>query len=742
MSAATPPRTARAPHRSGLALLALLACQPWTVPADLEAIDEPRYVVDVDEVLRWPELPPATAAERQALGDEAAVVIDVGRPPALPPRPGAAATADAWVRYFVGVRGLPSERVFLLRDGDASPPQVLAAIQTAADGLDRKARLWIIFIGYALNNPNASSDGLLLTHATPPDPARWPAAALRLFDIHREVLNHLHAPVVLVLDGCAPPGVPLPPGYESGLRPLLRGYVEKDFEVVINPGSALGADITPPRGLRGMVATAGHGAGCLAELPGGDRPALSYWLLGAVQGWADRRGDALVRGQEALRFLHEAPRQIVSVLRDDRPSLPGKTRRRLPLAADARAREPTLDELRGVGARGAVVLAGGGAITPPRRLDRWGPLLAALDDPARDPLLAALALADGRVALPQAVASAWCQLPVPAGPALAELLALECRRWSRFASRWRRFHAILDRDHRVLLRYLRRADEGAAARSLAGFLDTYAAAYPTHPRVRAIAAAAAALAAGDPRWRLTAKYGAGSWVDAATHDRGCVAGDDACEPDERPAHRVTLDEYAIALTEVRGRDYEHCVLAGACSPRDRARCYAWTGAGFELGGELPAGSLDPDAPAVCATWEQARDYCTWLGARLPSEAEWEVAARGAGPGPYPWGRAAPTCELAHHAGCGAGPRPVATTAPSEHGLWDMSGNVAEWVHDWYDKTSYRRGARNNPLGPRSGEVRGIRGGSFYDPPEMLRASYRYGLTPTFGYGFVGFRCAH
>ncbi|MCA9637416.1 MAG: SUMF1/EgtB/PvdO family nonheme iron enzyme, partial [Myxococcales bacterium] len=174
---------------------------------------------------------------------------------------------------------------------------------------------------------------------------------------------------------------------------------------------------------------------------------------------------------------------------------------------------------------------------------------------------------------------------------------------------------------------------------------------------------------------------------------------------------------------------------------DWERCYAWTGEGFEQGAPLPDAFARDDAPAVCVTWRQAAAYCGWLGKRLPTELEWEVAARGGDRRIYPWGAEEPTCEHANFAECGRTPTAVDARPPrlDEAAPKNMAGNVAEWIHDWYGK-SYSRSWPRDPRGPRYGRLRGVRGGSFYDPPEVLRTSYRYALTPGFGYAFVGLRC--
>lgn len=239
-----------------------------------------------------------------------------------------------------------------------------------------------------------------------------------------------------------------------------------------------------------------------------------------------------------------------------------------------------------------------------------------------------------------------------------------------------------------------------------------------------------------------------SFVDAMVHLptgsswRGCVESDRECEEDERPARQIWLPSFAIDVAEVTWAEYAECVEDGGCRPIDGNRCYVYdTREGFVLRG-LDPGSIDPSAPATCVSWDRAEAFCRWRGQALPTEAQWERAARGGSHEIHAWSDGAPTCEQAIHDGC-------ATKARSAQpglrlntvGLADVIGNVAEWTHDWYDEFAYRhRGQVRAPTGPLDGEVRVVRGGSFYDSPSLLRVSYRYGLSPEFGYDIVGFRC--
>jgi eukaryotic-like serine/threonine-protein kinase len=216
-------------------------------------------------------------------------------------------------------------------------------------------------------------------------------------------------------------------------------------------------------------------------------------------------------------------------------------------------------------------------------------------------------------------------------------------------------------------------------------------------------------------------------------------------PDERPAHTVCLDAFALDRTEVTVAAYARCLAAGKCTapiahvPGRPTRRHCTHG---RLGAE--------QHPVNCVTWEQARTYCAWAGGRLPTEAEWERAARGDGRTRFVTGESPPDCRhavlfaLPGTTGC----LPLGTAAVgsrgvdrSSHGVLDLTGNVSEWVSDWYDSGYYRRSPSRNPEGPRSGDGHGLRGCSFRCSPgsaQLGPTARQYGATwdPT-----VGFRCA-
>lgn len=219
-------------------------------------------------------------------------------------------------------------------------------------------------------------------------------------------------------------------------------------------------------------------------------------------------------------------------------------------------------------------------------------------------------------------------------------------------------------------------------------------------------------------------------IPSGTYAVGCDrTTDKSCGNDEPPLHVVHIEQFSIDRTEVTVAAYRQCVEANVCTPA-------------VSGGECNYGEEGRDRfPINCVTWEQAKTFCEWANGRLPTEVEWEVAARGSNGRKYPWGNEPPDANGVYRANYGEGlvpelwardrwiydaPVGTFTSGASPFGLYDMAGNVAEWVADRYSDED---------------DQRVVKGGSWRDYAKRIRCSARDMHPPTNWYSHVGFRCA-
>lgn len=207
-------------------------------------------------------------------------------------------------------------------------------------------------------------------------------------------------------------------------------------------------------------------------------------------------------------------------------------------------------------------------------------------------------------------------------------------------------------------------------------------------------------------------------------------GSSSGEPDEAPPHRVRIGEFLLGRREVTHAEYGRFLTA-----TKRPKPPHWSDPRYGI----------PAHPIISITWEEASAYAWWADARLPTEAEWEYAARGPEGRSYPWGTSAPTKALAvFHLDIGfdgtlpVGSKPAGAT-PS--GLLDMSGNAYEWCSDWYAPDYYKKSPAENPMGPEAGELRVVRGGSWISLPDACRATSRAAYRPESRSVLLGFRIA-
>lgn len=217
---------------------------------------------------------------------------------------------------------------------------------------------------------------------------------------------------------------------------------------------------------------------------------------------------------------------------------------------------------------------------------------------------------------------------------------------------------------------------------------------------------------------------------------------------ESPSHKVFLDAFWIYQTEVTNAQYQQCVDARACHKPELTNS--------ETRREYYGNPQYDDYPVIFVSYTHAVSYCNWAGAKLPTEAQWEKAARGTGKDLFPWGNDLPDGNLTNYCdvNCTESYRdksnddgyrdtaPVGNypTGKSPYGIYDMSGNVWEWVFDYFSAGFYQESMYENPRGPASSNTRVVRGGSFMNDETGLRTVARYYQDPSRAKNFLGFRC--
>lgn len=216
-------------------------------------------------------------------------------------------------------------------------------------------------------------------------------------------------------------------------------------------------------------------------------------------------------------------------------------------------------------------------------------------------------------------------------------------------------------------------------------------------------------------------------IPAGTFTMGSASG----KSDEQPPRTIAVGGFALFTREVTELEYDACVKSGSCTPAhyDDSTCSVWNGRTF-MKVRVPGAAHNPSFPVVCVSWQQARQYCRFKNMALPTEIQWEYAARaGGGTGT--------ACSI----GRKDGPQTVASCTPNSFGMYDMLGNAWEWMQDWYDAEAYRYDAALFPAGPEAGIYRVIRGSGWYSRSGDVSVSGRQRFSPDYSEVSIGFRCA-
>ncbi len=220
-------------------------------------------------------------------------------------------------------------------------------------------------------------------------------------------------------------------------------------------------------------------------------------------------------------------------------------------------------------------------------------------------------------------------------------------------------------------------------------------------------------------------------------DMGCS--DESCNLPIEKSHKVKLSEFSIDKYEVSTKDYKKCVDAKVCKEPISNVVNNYCNYGD---------SSRDEHPINCIKWSDANDYCLWLHKRLPTEAEWEFAAKGKDNRIYPWGGEKPNCKYLMmfngKAGCGidrTAKGGLKKDGQTPDGIYDMSGNVWEWTSDWYDKDYYSKSPIEDPKGADKGIFKVARGGGFlFNDIKYYRTTYRGYAHPEKSSPAIGFRC--
>ena len=238
--------------------------------------------------------------------------------------------------------------------------------------------------------------------------------------------------------------------------------------------------------------------------------------------------------------------------------------------------------------------------------------------------------------------------------------------------------------------------------------------------------------AGQPPAEIAGKDGAPmTLVPCGEFDMGSP--EQGGDEDERPQHRVHVDAFYVDLYQITNGRY-----AAFLKNTRRAEPRGWKNV------TLPA---DSDLPVVGVTWQDAAAFCRWAGNRLLTEAEWEKAARGTDGRKYPWGDDEPSPRHANYGKSEDDPEAhllavgSLEAGKSPYGVYDMAGNVWEWVADWYGETYYRQSPDRNPKGPPKGTSKVARGGAWDRHVFNVRSANRSAFNPSNRFKDVGFRCA-
>lgn len=697
----------------------------------------------------WPDLSQPAPAVGGGEHD-AAVVVGIQRYLAVPGVPGARRNAKDWYAYLAQTRGVAPKDIDLrVSIDDTAKDDILRAATRAAGRVGTGGTLWFVFIGHGAPSADGK-DGLLVGVD-----AQQTADSLETRSVRRDellkILSKSRAKrILVVLDACFS-------GRDNSGRTLAKGL--QPLMTVLPLGAA------DPRI---AVLTAAKGDQFAGPLPGTDRPAFSYLVLGGLRGWAARAKGAEVSADDLWHYAKDVIEATVHG-REQTPDVIGN--RSLDAGVSAGEKGPDLAKLELALAGNSGGESGGGfAITAenlpsvptaqaPGALDQAAPAMnfSNVDVAALGAYNQAYELDKNAAASAQDKSAKWRQLAQDY-PQYADMAGKRAAQWDAYVAQWEAQRAARRKREEAmykdwgklgaLLGYAVVPEASKEAWSKA-FLDAYwkspgldpkmakaiAPYVPAQSRMRGALEALSRkpMSKRDQEREQAAAVGVSAtsvgkagiqWVriPGGTFTMGSSDYSDA-QP-----HQVTVKSFQMAKTLVTNKQYKACVAAGACTaPSDPS--------------DYPGGN---DNPVVNVDWNQAKAFSTWVGGRLPSEAEWEYAARSAGKDwSYPWGDETATCDNSVIRGCGYNATAPVCSKPSgntKQGLCDMAGNAWEWVEDWYHG-SYNGAPTDGSAWEDAGSYRVDRGGSCYGDAANARSADRGIYNPGNRYFDLGFRPA-
>ena len=648
------------------------------------------------QAVDWPDIsvPPRTGASQDGAQD-VALVIAIEDYAYAQDVPGAVLNGRAWVHWLKNSWGVPLVKV--LENGQATREEMLEAAKGVASRSRSGGRLWVVYIGHGA--PAKGGDGVLVGADAQQTAMSLEARSVKM----SELVGALEGPaseVVVVLDACFS-GKSSSGDLAPGLAPLV-------------PVTYLA---TRPKW---TVLSAGRGDEYAGPLSDGTRPAFSYLVLGALRGWGDANRDGRVTDEEAVRYALDTMFETVT----------GRTQR---------------PERNGA----AVVLGRSGGETGPD-LTSLAVLAPRSVSPGRAEVELGGEAVDFAALAAQAEAARRAKEEADRQAAEAQT-RLEAERGRRLAAAATEVRASAKRDYDAISALV--TDPTPEGRPvLEAWLARYGKAKVTVDGVTESVSMAevARVEAALVRAVEAVPTPATAMASVSSSGRGVIEwvripagsfsmGSDAGAGDEKPVHRVTVRAFQMTRTEVTFGQYRACVDAGACQPAhtDDGSCYVWNGSEWARG-TLSASFRGDTQPVVCVDWDQATAFARWAGGRLPTEAEWEYAAKAGQNTTY-----AGSENLAevgwYSENSGLVTHPVGEKKANAWGLYDMSGNVWEWVQDWYHDSYSGAPTNGSAWESPTGSYRVYRGGSWSLSARYVRVAFRYRYVPAYRDDYLGFR---